>query len=168
LYFGGEVVSYIEPNDIHLVTWDTADNQTTRVELREKDHTTDKSNDSRWCLESELVEFENNANNATNNDENDGNNDVMEVNDDEDNKEESLEKKDTNITTNADVLVFEDESAKHLEPSEPIIIPDNSSVNLNSDMSIGEAMALVEDMQNKSGSNINDTQTNTNNTDDFA
>lgn len=142
-------MSYIEPNDIHLVTWDTADNQTTRVELREKDHTTDKSNDSRWCLETELAEFENNANNANNNEENETGDDVMDIKDEEDNKEESLEKNGPNLATNADVLVFEDESDKPLETSAPIIIPDNSSVNLNSDMSIGEAMALVEDMQNK-------------------
>eukprot|EP00029_Vermamoeba_vermiformis_P004029 TRINITY_DN14559_c0_g1_i1.p1 TRINITY_DN14559_c0_g1~~TRINITY_DN14559_c0_g1_i1.p1 ORF type:complete len:250 (+),score=65.75 TRINITY_DN14559_c0_g1_i1:174-923(+) len=88
LYFGGEVVSYIEPNDIHLVTWDTADKQTTRVELREKDHTTDKENDSRWCLESELAEYEKNANNANNNDEDEADNEIMEINDETAIKEE--------------------------------------------------------------------------------
>ena len=165
LYFGGEVVSYHETNDIHTVTWDTADHQTTRVELREKDHTTDKENDSRWCLESELAEFENNAVSANNTGETEINIDIMETNNDNNSNEVNKE----NNSTHVEVIELEDESSKQMETNERIIIRDTSSVNLNSDMSIGEAMALVDDMQSNTGVNneIHDNNSN-NNTDEFV
>lgn len=63
-YSGGLVTKYNENSRQYTVQWDTG--ECTEIELDWKDKTLDLSNDSRWCLESELDDFERSDNTNAN------------------------------------------------------------------------------------------------------
>jgi hypothetical protein len=55
-YSGGLVLQYNETSRKYTIKWDSG--ETTETELDWKDKTLDITNDSRWCLETELDEIE--------------------------------------------------------------------------------------------------------------
>jgi hypothetical protein len=61
-WFGGLLSTYDEKNRKHNVVWDPEPGTTVQsmsdVELKSRDRTTDPANAERWCLESELKEYE--------------------------------------------------------------------------------------------------------------